>query len=109
MREALEKLLAAGREDALLRFSLGNACLKDGDPAAAAGHFRRAVELDPGYSAAWKMLGRSLESAGDLAGAAGAWSRGIEAAQGRGDVQAGKEMTVFLKRVRRKQQQGPGP
>ncbi len=101
MREALEKLLASGREDALLRFSLGNACMKDDDPKAAAVHFRRAVELDPEYSAAWKMLGKSLQAGGDPTGAARAWEQGITAAGLRGDIQAGREMTVFLTRARR--------
>jgi len=101
MREALEKLLASGREDALLRFSLGNACLKDGDPDAAVVHFRRAVELDAEYSAAWKMLGKALQAGGDHAGAARAWEQGIAAAGLKGDIQAGKEMTVFLTRARR--------
>ncbi|NGP53822.1 tetratricopeptide repeat protein [Thioalkalivibrio sp. XN8] len=101
MRAALEKLLADGRDDALLRFSLGNACLKEADAAAAAGHFRRAVEHDPGYSAAWKLLGRALAEQGDRAGAASAWQNGIEAAEARGDVQAAKEMQVFLKRLRK--------
>ena len=108
MREALEKLLASGREDALLRFSLGNACLKEGDAGAAVVQFRRAVELDTTYSAAWKMLGKALEAHGDLPGAAGAWERGIEAAGARGDIQAGREMTVFLKRVRRQTEGGRG-
>ena len=106
MREALEKMLSAGREDALLRFSLGNACLGEDDAGAAVGHFRRAVELDPGYSAAWKMLGRALEAAGDRAGAMDAWRRGIEAAGARGDVQAGKEMGVFLKRAEKAAREG---
>ena len=101
MREALEKLLAAGREDALLRFSLGNACMKEDDPGTAAVHFRRAVELDGEYSAAWKMLGKALQAAGDPAGAVRAWEQGITAAGLKGDIQAGKEMTVFLTRARR--------
>lgn len=99
MRAALEKVLAGGRDDALLRFSLGNACLKDEDAAAAAEHFRRAVQHDPGYSAAWKMLGKALAGTGDRAGATTAWEQGIDAAAARGDVQAAKEMRVFLKRL----------
>jgi predicted Zn-dependent protease len=102
MRAALERLLATGRDDALLRFSLGNACLKEGDAFAAAGHFRRAVEHDPGYSAAWKLLGKALDESGDPAGAAAAWQSGVEAAQARGDVQAAKEMQVFLKRLQKR-------
>ncbi len=99
MQDTLEKLLAAGRDDALLRFSLGNACLKEGDAAAAAEHLGSAVAHDPAYSAAWKLLGKALAEAGDATGAAAAWHRGIEAAQARGDVQAAKEMQVFLKRL----------
>lgn len=105
MRAALEKLLAGGRDDALLRFSLGGACLKEGDTDAAVVHLRRAIEHDPGYSAAWKLLGRAHSAAGDRAGAARAWEQGIDAAEDKGDVQAAKEMRVFLKRLRR--QTGP--
>ena len=101
MRAALEKLLAGGRDDALLRFSLGGACLREGDAEAAAVHLRRAVDLDPGYSAAWKLLGQALKATGRPAEAAAAWERGIEAAEAGGDVQAGKEMRVFLKRLQR--------
>lgn len=99
MRQALEQLLAKGRDDALLRFSLGGACLKEGDAAAAADHLARAVAHDPGYSAAWKLLGRALADSGRAAAAADAWARGIDAAERRGDVQAAKEMRVFLKRL----------
>jgi len=105
MRRALEQLLDKGRDDALLRFSLGGACLKEGDPAAAARHLRQAVAHDPGYSAAWKLLGRALADADRPGEAADAWRRGIEAAEGRGDIQAAKEMRVFLKRLDR---QGTG-
>ena len=99
MREALERMLAAGKDSALLRFSLGNELLKRGDAAGAADHFAAAVAQDPTYSAAWKLLGRAREGAGDQAGAAEAWRRGIEVADARGDQQAAREMGVFLKRL----------
>ena len=87
------------RDGALLRFSLGNALLEQGDHTAAAEEFRRAVSFDPGYSAAWKLLGKACVAEGDTAGAADAWRQGIEVAQKRGDKQAEKEMTVFLRRL----------
>jgi hypothetical protein len=54
----LEKLLAAGKDGALLRFGLGNAYLEAGDPGAAAGPSAKAVTMNPNYSAAWKLLAR---------------------------------------------------
>lgn len=99
MREKLEEMLAAGRETALLRFSLGEVCLKDDAPAEAAEHLARAVELDPDYSAAWKLYGRALADCGRPAEAADAFARGIEVAEARGDKQAAKEMRVFRKRL----------
>jgi Tfp pilus assembly protein PilF len=95
----LEKMLAAGRDGALLRYGLGNEYLKAGDPAQAAEHLRRATELDANYSAAWKLLGRALAEAGSADAAREAWRRGIAVAEARGDKQAGKEMAVFLRRL----------
>jgi Flp pilus assembly protein TadD len=90
------------RDGALLRFSLGNALLEQGDHEAAVEEFRRAVTFDPNYSAAWKLLGKACLALHDEAGAADAWRQGIAVAQQRGDKQAEKEMAVFLRRVEKK-------
>ena len=95
----LRNLCGGPRDGALLRFSLGNALLAAGHFADAATELRRAVDFDPNYSAAWKLLGRALVEAGDAALARQAWSEGMAAAQRAGDVQARKEMQVFLKRL----------
>lgn len=97
--QRFEALLASGKDSALLRFSLGMHYLGGGDAARAAGHLRRAVEQDPDYSAAWKLLGKALAESGDAPGAIVAYRDGIAAAGRRGDKQAGKEMAVFLKRL----------
>ncbi|HXG28122.1 MAG TPA: tetratricopeptide repeat protein [Nevskiales bacterium] len=99
MRENLEALLAKGQDGALLRFTLGELCLKAGEAQAAADHLARAVALDPDYSAAWKLYGRALAEAGRREEAAAAYARGIAVAEARGDRQAAKEMRVFLKRI----------
>lgn len=96
----LEALLASQGETALLRFSLGNACLEDA-PAQAVIHLQRAVALDPDYSAAWKLLGKALAASGDSDQAQRAYEHGIAVAEKRGDIQAAKEMRVFLKRLTR--------
>jgi len=95
------------RDGALLRFSLGNALLAGGDAVPASVEFRRALDFDPLYSAAWKLLGKACLEAGQPAAAAEAWRRGIEAANQRGDQQAGKEMSVFLRRLEKTQPPDP--
>ena len=99
MISGLEKLLGTPRDGALLRYSLGLEYAKAGDHARAAQYLRDAVERDPLYSAAWKALGRALADAGHAEQALDAYRRGIEAARAKGDRQAEKEMTVFMKRL----------
>jgi len=94
-----EDLLAMGRDNALLRFSLGNEYLKAGDAERAVEHLRCALEFDIGYSAAWKLLGKSLASAGHIDDALSAYAEGIAIAQAKGDKQAMKEMQVFAHRL----------
>lgn len=95
----LLKLVGTPRDNALLRFSLGNEYLKAGDHANAAAQLREAVARDPNYSAAWKLLGKTLAETGALADALAAYREGIAVAERRGDKQAAKEMTVFARRI----------
>ena len=96
----LEKLLASGKDSALLRFGLGNAYLDAGDAPSAAPHLQRAVAQNPDYSAAWKLLGKALAATGDSTGAIDAFNAGIAVAERVGDKQAMKEMQVFLRRLK---------
>jgi Tfp pilus assembly protein PilF len=97
----LEKMLGTPRDSALLRYSLGAEYLKAGEHARAADYLREAVTRDPGYSAAWKALGKALAESGRAAEALDAYRHGIEAAQAKGDRQAEKEMAVFARRLER--------
>ena len=101
----LEKMLADGKDDAMLRFGLGNAYFQNKDYDKAAGHLARALEFDKGYSAAWKLLGRAQMQTGDLESARRTFENGIEHAEEKGDKQAVKEMQVFVKKID-KQRQG---
>ena len=94
-----ETMLAAGRDGALLRFSLGNEHLKAGDAELASEHLARAVVLDPNYTAAWKLYGKALAACGREDEARAAYRDGIAVARARGDKQAEKEMLVFAKRL----------
>lgn len=85
----------------MLRYSLGNEYLKVGNAAQAAARFREAVERDPKYSAAWKLLGKALSDSGQTNEALATYEQGILVAEERGDVQAAKEMTVFARRLKK--------
>jgi predicted Zn-dependent protease len=94
-----EALLVAGKDGALLRFALGNEYMKVGAAVEATPHLRRALELDPDYSAAWKLLGKALAEQNQTEDAFNAYQHGIASAQRKGDKQAMKEMQVFARRL----------
>ncbi|GAB3680615.1 tetratricopeptide repeat protein [Salinisphaera aquimarina] len=102
MKERLQDMLAAGQDNALLRFSLGELLHKDGEHAAAAEHLGQAVAFDPDYSAAWKLYGKALLDSGAPAAALEVLEHGITVAEARGDNQAAREMQVFAKRARKR-------
>lgn len=98
-----EKMLASGQDSALLRYSLGTACQAEGRIEDAIIHLARALDMDSGYSAAWKAYGKVLAEAGRTEDAAQAFTTGIGVAEARGDIQAAREMRVFLKRLTKSQ------
>jgi len=83
----------------MLRFGLGQALLNDGQPDLAVEHFRKALEFDPLHSASWKTLARALVAADQITDAIATYEKGIAVAEQKGDIQAAKEMKVFLKRL----------
>ena len=97
--ENLEKMLASGQDNALLRHSLGSAYLKQGDAALARKHLNMAVTLDAHYSAAWKSYAQALTALQEIDAACAAYETGIRVAEDKGDLQAAKEMKVFLQRL----------
>jgi len=102
---AFERLLDTGKDGALLRFGLGSEYLKADDAATAVTHLSRCTELDPGYSAAWKLLGKALAAMRRDDDALAAWREGIAAAQRKGDKQAMREMQVFVQRLAKQRSQ----
>jgi uncharacterized protein HemY len=104
LRRNLELMLERGQDSPLLRFALGQECLKATDLVTAIDHLRQAVDQNPAYSAAWKALGEAHARAGSAERAAEVYERGIQAAREAGDIQAAKEMDVSLKRLRKPRQ-----
>ena len=96
-----EAKLAEGQDNAMLRFSLGNAYFQQKDFATAIIHFVKALEFNPNYSAAWKNYGKALAENQQIQEAIEVYTQGIIVAEKKGDKQAAKEMTVFLKRLQK--------
>jgi len=95
----LHAMLAGGQDNALLRFSLGNAYFKQKDFPAAIEHYARALAFDQHYSAAWKAYAKALAENRQFIQALEAYRQGIAIAEAKGDMQAAKEMRVFLQRL----------
>jgi tetratricopeptide (TPR) repeat protein len=97
----LRALVDSDPGDATGHFLLGRELLTGGRAAEAAGAFRAAIAANPDYAAAYRQLGNALEQAGLPAEAAAAYQTGIAVSERTHDLQAGKEMTAFLKRLAR--------
>lgn len=97
--EKFESLLENGNDNALLRYGLGNEYLKIEDYEKAILHLKKAVDLDPNYSAAWKSYAKALAQGERFNDAKIVYQKGIEIAEQNGDKQAAREMQVFLKRL----------
>lgn len=101
-RKTLEKMLAQGQDNFLLRYTLGTLCLKEGVLQDAVVHLEAALHKDPGHSASWKAYGKALAALERFEDARAAYAQGIANAESKGDIQAVKEMQVFLKRIKDK-------
>jgi Tfp pilus assembly protein PilF len=92
-------LLARAPDSAVLRFTLATAYFDRRELERAGLHAEAALALDADYSAAWKLLGKIQAARGETHKAAATYRQGIAVAEARGDLQAAKEMRVFLRRL----------
>ncbi len=83
----------------MLRFGIGQAYIKEKQFDNAAIHLKKAIEHDHSHTASWKLLGKAYSELGNPDEAIETYTQGIKLAEEKGDLQAAKEMTVFLKRL----------
>ena len=95
----LEGMLALGKDNALLRYSLGAEYFKMKAYDDALRHLDKALALNPHHSATWKLFAKILVAVERVEEAMKAYQQGIDVALLRGDLQAAKEMRVFLRRL----------
>lgn len=95
----LEKLLANGNDNAMLRFGLGSAYFNDKEFTKAIPHLESCLAQDPEYTAAYKLLGKALFKTGNKIQSRTAFETGLPLAIKNGDKQTEKEILVFLKKL----------
>ncbi len=86
----------------MVRCSLGIELFKEEEYREARDHLRRAVEIKPDYSVAYRMLGRSLYELHEDDEARLVFEKGREVAQNNGDLQTVKEIDVFSRRLEKR-------
>src|SRR5262249_27214492 len=99
--EQLRELAREAPEDAVTHFLLGREAAGQGRHDEARDAFPAPAEIDPHYAAAYRHWGNALEALGEYDEAALVYARGVRVAERSGDLQAGKEMSAFLKRLER--------
>jgi predicted Zn-dependent protease len=96
---ALRDFVRSDPDDHLSRFMLGKELLDRDMAAEAVPQLEAAIQLNPNHTASWRVLGQALDAAGRPEDAKQIFRDGIVVAERTGDLQTGKEMKVFLKRL----------
>lgn len=97
--EQIREILKTDPRNEVLNYSLGLEYLRNGDFFSSIAPLRKAIQLKPDYSAAYRELGNALAKSGSVEEAIQVYHKGILIAEEQGDIQTAKEMRVFLKRL----------
>jgi len=95
MTDNLEKLLEDGADSARLRFGLGSAYFNQRQFIEAIPHLQACIDMDPNYTAAYKLLGKALIKTDDRAAARVIFELGLPIAIASGDKQTEREISAF--------------
>ena len=90
------KMASDDPDNELGHFRLGQLLAESGDHAEAAKSFERTLELSPGFSKVFQLLGQSLIKLGRKGEAIDVWTRGWKVADERGDKMPRDEMARLL-------------
>jgi Fe-S cluster biosynthesis and repair protein YggX/predicted TPR repeat methyltransferase len=93
----LRKMASDDPDNELGHFRLGQLLAEAGDHAGAAASFERTLELSPGFSKVFQLLGQSLMKLGKKAEAIDVWTRGWKVADERGDKMPRDDMARLLR------------
>lgn len=94
--EQFRNMARANPDDDLAHFALGQALFDADRHGEAAIVLRSVLRLNPDYSRAYVLLGRSQATLGDVDAALETWQAGHEAALRRGDLMPARELAGLL-------------
>ncbi|MGE0265848.1 MAG: tetratricopeptide repeat protein, partial [Candidatus Obscuribacterales bacterium] len=94
-----EQVLEIDGEDLLANYGMGSCLLELDEPERALDYLQKAIEIKPSHTVAYLDLGRALLALDKRKDAAQAWSRGVEVAARRGDMEPLKKMQAHLAAV----------
>jgi predicted Zn-dependent protease len=92
----METMLGDGQDNALIRFTMGSAFIKHKKYEQAVEQLAKAVELEPGYTAAWLKYAQALLESGRLDECITTLEKGISVADRKNDTQSFKKMQELL-------------
>jgi Fe-S cluster biosynthesis and repair protein YggX len=110
------KMASDDPDNELGHFRLGQLLAEAGDHAEAAKSFERTLDLSPGFSKVFQLLGQSFMKLGRKADAIEVWTRGWKVADERGDKMPRDDMARLLREqgaavpeaTKPKEDDGPG-
>jgi tetratricopeptide (TPR) repeat protein len=84
--DVLKQMVVQDPKNTFARYGLAMEFANSGDLKQAVEEYRRVLELDENYAAAYYHGGQALEKLGDIDGARAIYEKGIEAATRKGDT-----------------------
>ena len=94
--EILKNMVAQNPSDSFARYGLAMAYAGAGDYAQAVEEYRKLIEANPKYVAAYYHSGQALEKLGKAEEARAIYRRGIEISTQVGDMHARSELETVL-------------
>lgn len=93
---ALRAMLEADPTNDFVRYGLAQEFVKNGNDGEALKEFRRILEVNPDYQAAYYHAGKVLERLGRIEEARSIYSQGIQTSLRTGDLHARSELEAAL-------------
>jgi tetratricopeptide (TPR) repeat protein len=97
--EMLKEFLAANPNDSFARYGLAMEYARSGEVENALAEFRRLIEINPDYTAAYQMAAQTLAQAGRTGEARSYFEQGIRAAIRTSNNHARSEMEGMLQEL----------